>query len=84
MILEYEIPKYDGDLGSPHIFSPIDKTLCNQKIKLLIDCFKSQQNKQWFSESTFQAILRLRGIESNSPTGYAEAFYCKKIVINSN
>ena len=84
LILEYEIPKYDGDLGSPHIFSPIDKTLCNQKIKLLIDCFKSQQNKQWFSESTFQAILRLRGIESNSPTGYAEAFYCKKIVINSN
>ena len=84
MILEYEIPKYDGDLGSPHIFSPIDKTLCNQKIKLLIDCFKSQQNKQWFSESTFQAILRLRGIESNSPTGYAEAFYCKKIVINSD
>ena len=84
MVLEYEIPKYDGDLGSPNVFSPIDKKLYNQKIELIISSFKSQEHNQWFSESTFQAILRLRGIESNSPTGYAEAFYCKKIVINSN
>ena len=84
LILEYEIPKYDGDLGSPNVFSPIEKTLCNQKTKLLIDCFKSQEHNQWFSDSTFQAIVRLRGIEANSPTGYAEAFYCRKIVINSN
>ena len=84
LVLEYEIPKYDGDLGSPNVFSPIDKKLYNQKIELIISSFKSQEHNQWFSESTFQAILRLRGIESNSPTGYAEAFYCKKIVINSN
>ena len=84
LILEYEIPKYDGDLGSPNIFSPIDQKICNQKIELLFDCFKSQKNHQWFSDSTFQAILRLRGIEANSPTGYAEAFYCRKIVINNN
>ena len=84
LILEYEIPKYDGDLGSPNIFSPINQKICNQKIELLIDCFKSQKNHQWFSDSTFQATLRLRGIEANSPTGYAEAFYCRKIVINNN
>ena len=84
LVLEYEIPKYDGDLGSPNVFSPIDKKLYNQKIELIISSFKSQEHNQWFSESTFQAILRLRGIESNSPTGYAEAFYCKKIVINSD
>ena len=84
LVLEYEIPKYDGDLGSPNVFSPIDKKLYNQKIELLISSFKSQEHNQWFSDSTFQAILRLRGIESNSPTGYAEAFYCRKIVINSN
>ena len=84
LILEYEIPKYDGDLGSPNIFSPIDQKICNQKIELIIDCFKSQKNHQWFSDSTFQATLRLRGIEANSPTGYAEAFYCRKIVINNN
>ena len=84
LILEYEIPKYDGDLGSPNVFSLLEKTLCNRKTKLLIDSFKSQEHNQWFSESTFQAILRLRGIEANSPTGYAEAFYCRKIVINNN
>ena len=84
LVLEYEIPKYDGDLGSPNVFSPIEKTLCNQKTKLIIDSFKSQEHNQWFSDSTFQAILRLRGIEANSPTGYAEAFYCRKIVIDSN
>ena len=84
LVLEYEIPKYDGDLGSPNVFSPIDKKLYNQKIELLISSFKSQEHNQWFSDSTFQAILRLRGIEANSPTGYAEAFYCRKIVINSN
>jgi LmbE family N-acetylglucosaminyl deacetylase len=84
LILEYEIPKYDGDLGSPNIFSPIDQKLCKQKIESIIDCFKSQKTHQWFSDSTFKAILRLRGIEANSPTGYAEAFYCRKIVINNN
>jgi len=84
LVLEYEIPKYDGDLGSPNVFSPIDKKLYNQKIELIISSFKSQEHNQWFSESTFQAILRLRGIESHCPTGYAEAFYCRKIVINSN
>ena len=80
MIFEYEIPKYDGDLGQPNVFVPIDSMLAKEKVKILMDCFGSQRSRQWFSEDTFHAMLRLRGIESNSPTKYAEAFYGRKIV----
>ena len=60
LILEYEIPKYDGDLGQPNFFVPLADPICSQKIEILIDCFKSQRRKQWFDEQTFLAILRLR------------------------
>jgi LmbE family N-acetylglucosaminyl deacetylase len=81
LILEYEIPKYDGDLGAPNIFFHLEDEICRIKIKNILACFKSQYGNQWFTEETFMAMLRLRGIESNSPFQYAEAFYCRKLVI---
>jgi LmbE family N-acetylglucosaminyl deacetylase len=82
LVLEYEIPKYDGDIGSPNFFVPLEKSACFRKIQIIIDSFKSQSQKQWFDEETFLAILRLRGMEGNSPTRYAEAFYCRKAVLS--
>jgi LmbE family N-acetylglucosaminyl deacetylase len=81
-ILEYEIPKYDGDFGQPNIFIPVDSSLARQKVELIMSSFGSQRSRQWFSEDTFYAILRLRGIESNSPTRNAEAFYGRKVVLS--
>lgn len=81
LILEYEIPKYDGDLGTPNLFVSIDKKQLEKKIELIFNNFKSQSEKIWFSPSTFRGLLRLRGIESNSKTGYAEGFYCRKIIL---
>lgn len=80
-ILEYEIPKYDGDLGQPSVFMPLDSEVCQMKIRHLMDAFESQRSKNWFDESTFQALMRLRGMECNSPSGYAEAFYSRKLVL---
>ncbi len=81
LILEYEIPKYDGDWGSPNFFVRLDESICQRKTKHLIDAFETQKAKSWFSVETFMAVLRLRGVECNSPTKYAEAFYCKKMVL---
>lgn len=80
LILEYEIPKYDGDLGNPNFYVPLESFICQQKIKYILDSFPSQKDKQWFTEETFLAILRIRGIESNAPDKYAEAFYARKMV----
>jgi LmbE family N-acetylglucosaminyl deacetylase len=81
LILEYEIPKYDGDLGSPNFFAGLDETLCTAKIRNILSCFRSQAGKQWFSEDTFRALLRIRGIESNAEGRYAEGFYCRKALV---
>jgi LmbE family N-acetylglucosaminyl deacetylase len=81
LILEYEIPKYDGDLGSPNLYVPLSRLTCQEKIAHLRTAFRSQWNRQWFSEDTFWSLLRLRGIESNSPTSLAEGFYCHKAVL---
>jgi LmbE family N-acetylglucosaminyl deacetylase len=81
LILEYEIPKYDGDLGSPNVFVHLDEALCRRKIANILGSFRSQADKRWFTEDLFRAILRLRGMESNAPSGYAEAFYCRKAVL---
>lgn len=80
LILEYEIPKYDGDLGNPNFYVPLESDLCQQKIKYILDSFPSQKDKQWFTEETFLSIQRIRGIESNAPDKYAEAFYARKMV----
>jgi len=81
MILEYEIPKYDGDLGRPSVFVPLDSELCERKVQYLMDTFESQRSKRWFQSDTFFSLLRLRGIECNAPSGYAEAFYCRKLML---
>jgi LmbE family N-acetylglucosaminyl deacetylase len=81
LILEYEIPKYDGDLGQPSVFVPIESELGQAKIRYLMEAFQSQRSKHWFQESTFQALMRLRAMECNSSSNYAEAFYCRKLVL---
>jgi LmbE family N-acetylglucosaminyl deacetylase len=81
-ILEYEIPKYDGDLGSPNLFVPLDESRCQQKISAVLTGFPSQAGKRWFSEDVFRSLLRLRGLECNAPSSYAEAFYCRKLIID--
>jgi LmbE family N-acetylglucosaminyl deacetylase len=78
LILEYEIPKFDGDLGSPNFFVDLDEAICERKIRNILDSFRSQSGKQWFTSDTFRAILRIRGVESNAEGSYAEAFYCRK------
>ena len=77
LILEYEIPKYDGDLGIPNLFVPLDQVVCRRKARALCRIFGTQKSKHWFSEDTFLALMRLRGIECASH--YAEAFHCRKI-----
>lgn len=81
LILEYEIPKYDGDLGAPNIFVPLDKKIGETKIAHLMRHFATQRSKTWFTEDTFWAMLRIRGVEASAPTAYAEAFYCRKLVL---
>jgi len=80
MILEYEIPKYDGDFGSPNLFIKLPENVCQKKINYIMNNFKTQKRKNWFTDDTFWALLRLRGMEAKSPSKYAEAFYCKKII----
>ena len=81
LILEYEIPKYDGDLGTPNLYMPLSEGHWRKKVSTLMECFPSQHDKHWFEPETFAALMRLRGIESNSPSGYAEAFYSRKAVL---
>jgi LmbE family N-acetylglucosaminyl deacetylase len=78
LILEYEIPKYDGDFGQPNLFVPIPEDVCRMKTSKLQQHFASQRNKSWFTDDVFSSVMRLRGIEARSPTGYAEAFYSRK------
>jgi len=80
LILEYEIPKYDGDLGSPNVFVHLDEPTCRRKVRGIIDAFQTQRNRHWFTEDTFMSLSRLRGIESAAPDGYAEGFFCRKAV----
>jgi LmbE family N-acetylglucosaminyl deacetylase len=82
MILEYEIPKYDGDLTTPNVYIPLDDATRRKKVALLMQAFASQRDKRWFTPDTFEGLLRLRGIECASPTGYAEAFHAHKVVLD--
>lgn len=81
VILEYEIPKYDGGLGSPSVFVPLSAEAIERKIEVLMAEFASQHGKRWFTPETFLGLMRLRGIECNAPSGYAEAFYSRKLVL---
>jgi LmbE family N-acetylglucosaminyl deacetylase len=80
LILEYEIPKYDGDLGAPNFFVHLDDETCDRKVATLLSAFTSQLGHRWFTEDLFRSLLRLRGMESNSPSGKAEAFWAQKVV----
>ena len=82
LILEYEIIKYDGGLGNPMVFVHLSEEICARKVKYLMESFQSQRSHQWFTEETFRAILRLRGVESNAPSKFAEAFYARKLVLS--
>jgi LmbE family N-acetylglucosaminyl deacetylase len=82
-ILEYEIPKYDGDLGRPNFFIPFDRKIAALKVKYLMSCFKSQRSKRWFTEDTFQGLMRIRGLEANSPGRFAEGYYARKAILQA-
>lgn len=79
MILEYEIPKYDGDLGAPNFYVPFDRNICERKIKHLMACFGTQRDKHWFTHDTFAGLMRIRGLEVVSPGEFAEGFYARKV-----
>ena len=80
-ILEYEIPKYDGGLSTPNMFVALDDEVRERKIALLMESCASQRDKSWFTPETFNALLRLRGIECASPTGFAEGFHVRKALL---
>jgi LmbE family N-acetylglucosaminyl deacetylase len=80
LILEYEIPKYDGDFGSPNVFSPLSRGLLEKKIDLIVEHYPSQSGRQWFTRDLLQAVPRIRGMECVAPDGVAEAFYARKVV----
>jgi LmbE family N-acetylglucosaminyl deacetylase len=79
LILEYEIPKWDGGLKQPNLYVPVAQADVDRKIETVLACYVSQSERDWFTRSTFEALLRLRGIESRSPSGWAEAFHARKI-----
>jgi hypothetical protein len=81
LIPEYEIPKYDGDLGQPNVFVPLEMEVSRKKVRFIMDTFQSQRGKHWFEATTFFSLMRLRGIECRAAGGHAEAFYCRKLVL---
>jgi LmbE family N-acetylglucosaminyl deacetylase len=81
LILEYEILKYDGDIGTPNFFIHLGEEVSKKKVDHILECFPSQRDKHWFTSDAFYALMRLRGIESCAPERYAEAFYCRKVSI---
>lgn len=81
LVLEYEIPKWDGDLGRPNLYVPVGAEVLERKIDLLISHFGSQRSKDWFDRDTFRALARLRGMECRAPERYAEAFFAHKLIL---
>jgi LmbE family N-acetylglucosaminyl deacetylase len=80
-VLEYEIPKYEGDLGQPNLYVPLGSDTVDLKVDTLTECFPSQRHRRWFTGDLFRAHLRLRGIECDAPSGFAEAFHARKLVL---
>ena len=81
LILEYEIPKYEGDLGHPNFFVPVDADTAQGKVDHLMSHFGTQRSKSWFSPETFRALMHLRGIECRARDGFAEAFVARKVTL---
>lgn len=82
LVLEYEIPKWDGDLGQPNSYVPVTRSAALRKTQALMKVFASQRAKGWFSEDTFLGLMRLRGMECRAPDGYAEAFTSRKAILH--
>jgi LmbE family N-acetylglucosaminyl deacetylase len=82
LVFEYEIPKYEGDLGHPNLFVPLSPALCHRKVALLMEFFGTQRSKRWFTEDLFLGLMRLRGIEAGLSDGGAEGFHCRKLLWN--
>jgi LmbE family N-acetylglucosaminyl deacetylase len=82
LVLEYEIPKWDGDLGRPNLYMPVSASVMQRKVDLLMDHFGSQRSKQWFDPETFLGLARLRGMECRADDRYAEAFVARKLVLD--
>ena len=81
LVLEYEIPKVDGDLGTPNLFVPVSKELAREKVDRLVASFASQRDKHWFDAEVFLGLMRIRGMECRSSSGYAEAFFARKVPV---
>jgi LmbE family N-acetylglucosaminyl deacetylase len=81
LIAEYEIPKYEGDLGTPNVYVPLTAAAARRKIDIILRSFRTQAGRGWFRAETFEAVMRLRGIECNAPEGLAEAFHVPKLVL---
>ena len=81
LVLEYEVPKWDGDLGRPNCYVPLPAAVARRKARLLMQGFGSQRSKDWFSEETFLGLMRLRGVECRAKGGYAESFMARKIAL---
>ena len=81
LVLEYEIPKYEGDLGQPNLYVPLLRRVAEAKIGMLMECFPSQRPHDWFDADTFRGLMRLRGLECRAPEGFAEAFHARKVIL---
>jgi LmbE family N-acetylglucosaminyl deacetylase len=81
LVLEYEILKIDGDLGRPNVYVPLSPAQVRRKLRLITSCFGSQRGRRWFSEDALRGLMRIRGVEAGAPTGHAEAFYGRKLVL---
>jgi LmbE family N-acetylglucosaminyl deacetylase len=83
VVLEYEIPKYEGDLGHPNLYVPLSAEVGQAKINLLMTMFATQRSKRWFKESVFAGLMHVRGLEAGLDGGYAEGFYARKLLLTN-
>ncbi len=81
LVLEYEIPKFDGDMGQPNVYIKLSEKIATEKTKILIEEFGTQRAKSWFDQETFMGLMRIRGLESGAGERYAEAFYGHKVLL---
>ena len=79
--MEYEIPKYDGDMAPPNLYVELSEEICERKVEILMATFRSQASRPWFDPDAFRALMRLRGMESNASSRFAEGFTCRKVVL---
>lgn len=81
LILEYEIPKFEDDLGKPNVFFPVERETVVRKVEALRRHYRSQRQRSWFTDDTFMGLMRIRGVNANAPSGFAEAFHCRKLLV---